>query len=144
MSSFTHFPYIIPHFVLYARNESDLVDEIVEDISAKLSEFYPSELNGLVGIDQNITQIQSSLRVESNEVLFVGIWGMGGIGKTTIARAIFDKHSLQYDGCCFFNVREELERHGSSNLRESLYMNYLREKVSIQAAEAKQDSSILL
>ncbi|WVZ24992.1 hypothetical protein V8G54_003536, partial [Vigna mungo] len=135
LSSFTHFLYITAYFLLNARNESDLVEKIVEDISVKLSKFYPSESNGLVGIDQNVTQIQSLLRVESNEVLFVGIWGMGGIGKTTIARAIFDKCSLQYDGCCFFNVREELERHGFSNLRERLIYELLeREGLDINKA----------
>jgi len=85
-----------------------------------LTNFSPSGSNGLVGIDQNIAQIQSLLLKESSEVRFVGIWGMGGIGKTTIARTIFDKYSPEYEGCCFLNVKEEVERHGLSNLQEKL------------------------
>ncbi|KAK7379713.1 hypothetical protein VNO78_34402 [Psophocarpus tetragonolobus] len=52
------------------RNESDLIDEIVDDISEKLSNLSPRESNGLVGIDQNIAEIQSLITIESSEVLF--------------------------------------------------------------------------
>ncbi|NP_001235633.1 TIR-NBS-LRR type disease resistance protein [Glycine max] len=106
-------------------DESDLVDKIVEDISEKLSKSSPSESNGLVGNDQNIVQIQSLLLKESNEVIFVGIWGMGGIGKTTIAHAMYDKYSPQYEGCCFLNVREEVEQRGLSHLQEKLISELL-------------------
>ncbi|RDY12891.1 TMV resistance protein N, partial [Mucuna pruriens] len=113
------------HYPTNFENESDLIDEIVENISEKLNKFSTSESNGLVGIDQNIAQIQSLFLKESSEVVFVGIWGMGGIGKTTLARAIFNKDSPQYDGCCFLNVREEVEQHELSLLQEKLISELL-------------------
>ncbi|XP_029127089.1 TMV resistance protein N-like isoform X2 [Cajanus cajan] len=110
------------HYPANFEDESDLIDEIVKDIRQKLNKFYPCESNGLVGIDKKVEQIQSLLISGSSEVLFLGIWGMGGIGKTTIAQAIYDKYSRhdEYDGCCFLNVREGFEQHGLSLLREKL------------------------
>lgn len=46
----------------------------LEDISEKLSKFWPSESNGLIGIDQTISQIQSLLIKESSEILFLRAW----------------------------------------------------------------------
>ncbi|KAL2333912.1 hypothetical protein Fmac_015125 [Flemingia macrophylla] len=110
------------HYPENFEDESDLIDEIVKDILQKLNKFHPYESNGLVGIDKKIEQIQSSLISDTSEVFFLGIWGMGGIGKTTIAQAIYDKysHREEYDGCCFLNVREEFEQHGLSLLRQKL------------------------
>lgn len=75
LALFIHFLlYIISLLILCdARDESDLVDGIVEDISKKLIKFCLDEFDGLVGIDQNIEKIESLLKMESNEVLFVGI-----------------------------------------------------------------------
>ncbi|KAK7379714.1 hypothetical protein VNO78_34404 [Psophocarpus tetragonolobus] len=68
----TDFPvrtYYISQLTIKLRDESDLVNGIVEDIWAKLSKFCPSELNGLVGIEQNIAPIHSLLLMKSKEVL---------------------------------------------------------------------------
>ncbi|TQD85003.1 hypothetical protein C1H46_029444 [Malus baccata] len=45
--------------------------------------------------------MDSLLCPEVGNVRFVGIWGMGGIGKTTIARAVYDKINHHFEGHCF-------------------------------------------
>ena len=57
----------------------------------------------------------------SDDVRIVGIWGMGGIAKTTPASAIFHKLYHRFEGrCSLWNVREESARHGLDRLREKL------------------------
>jgi len=47
----------------------------------------------------------------SNDVLLLGMWGMGGIGKTTIAKFIYNKVGRNFQGRCFLaNIREVWEQ----------------------------------
>ncbi|GAA0159105.1 hypothetical protein LIER_15967 [Lithospermum erythrorhizon] len=41
------------------------------------------------------------------EVLFIGLWGMGGIGKTTTARAIYEDCKEEFEGSCFLQDVKE-------------------------------------
>ncbi|KAK7343085.1 hypothetical protein VNO80_26048 [Phaseolus coccineus] len=87
--------------------------DIVGDILRKLTARYPNQLKGLVGIEENYEQIESLLRILSREVRMLGIWGMGGIGKTTLATALYAQLSSEFEGGCFLtNVRENSSRHG--------------------------------
>ena len=88
------------------------------------------ELKGLVGINKPIADLQSLIFCNGSEdVRAIGIWGMGGIGKTTIAGALFKILCSEYEGCCFLaNVREQLEMYGIIQLREKLLSVLLEEK----------------
>ena len=114
----------------YARPDAKLVEEIVEDVLKKLNRISSSDdLTGLVGIEKHIERIESLLCIDSLEVRTIVIWGMGGIGKTTLAGAMYNRISSQFDGCCFLaNVREETERYGLISLRNKLLAELLDEK----------------
>lgn len=80
----------------------------------------------LVGIDSHIEEILSLLCIESTDVRFIGIWGMGGIGKTTIAEALTSQISDRFDACYFFSsVREKSSKHELVHLQKSLFSKLL-------------------
>ncbi|KAJ4721618.1 Disease resistance protein (TIR-NBS-LRR class) [Melia azedarach] len=114
------------------RSESVLVQKIVESILRRLNDMdFPIELDkDLVGVESRIKDIESLLSYGSGRVCTLGIWGIGGIGKTTIARAVFNKFSSHFDGFCFLeNVREEYEKNGGlPQLQRKLLSTLLRDE----------------
>ncbi|KDP45590.1 hypothetical protein JCGZ_17197 [Jatropha curcas] len=88
--------------------EAKLVNDTVKHIMKKLNHASSRYSKGLIGIDFHIEQIKKLLCFGSPaDGRIVGIWGIGGIGKMTIAEAIFNTLSSQYEGCCFLkNIKE--------------------------------------
>jgi len=87
--------------------------------------------------DENYSSIESLLKIDSSEVRTIGIWGMGGIGKTTLAAAIFQKVSSKYEGSCFLeNVSEESKRNGLSYTYNRLLSELLGEDLGIYTPKA--------
>ncbi|XP_048132348.1 TMV resistance protein N-like [Rhodamnia argentea] len=90
-------------------DESKVIQEIVKDILTRLSQTPFVVAEHPVGIESRVAEVKSMLNLESkDDVLMVGLWGQGGIGKTTLGRALFNDISKQFDGSSFLaNVREK-------------------------------------
>ncbi|XP_031382362.1 disease resistance protein RML1B-like isoform X2 [Punica granatum] len=87
----------------------------------------------LVGIDGQLDSAMKLLDIQSNDdVRYIGIHGMGGIGKTTLAKFVFNKISARFDCSTFLeNVREIAAHHGIEYLQETL-LNGLDPKLTRQ------------
>ena len=80
----------------------------------------------LVGITSRVEKLMSHLAIESNVVHLIGIWGMGGMGKTTLARVVYKMISNKFDACSFIsNVRGVYEKHGILQSQQTLLNNLL-------------------
>ncbi|KAK9205774.1 hypothetical protein WN943_016044 [Citrus x changshan-huyou] len=89
------------------RPESRLIAEIANEVSERLDDTFQSESKDLIGVEWRIKEIESLLRTGSAGVYKLGIWGIGGIGKTTITGAVFNKISRHFEGSYFaYNVKE--------------------------------------
>nr|KAJ0194178.1 hypothetical protein LSAT_V11C800389220 [Lactuca sativa] len=100
-------------------HESDVIKEIVEEISLRLGPVTSNANEKLIGIEARAQRLKSELQIKSGGVRMIGIWGVGGGGKTTLASSIYDELSREFDGCCFIaNIREESRRRGLEELQE--------------------------
>jgi len=75
-----------------------------------------------VGIDSRVNNIIKSLTDATEDVRIVGLHGMAGCGKTTLAKAVFNQLYRQFEKSCFlFNVKEMSEQpNGRVRLQENL------------------------
>ncbi|KAK4278772.1 hypothetical protein QN277_016572 [Acacia crassicarpa] len=103
------------------QHEADLIKKIVEDVWSFLSTKLPSFDDNLVGIDSKVADVIPFLEIGLDDKHFVGIWGMGGVGKTTLARVVSEKLADKFDICCFLEkVKDALCKEGLVYLQESL------------------------
>ncbi|CAN1235883.1 TMV resistance protein N [Linum perenne] len=118
------------------RDESEVVAEIVDRIWSQLTHSIITKNTHLVGMDSRIQQVMKLVGDEDsncNSVRIIGICGMGGIGKTTLARVLHDTLLQQtkyqsYQSCFISNVREQFEKHGPTHVQQHFLSEILMEK----------------
>ncbi|CAI9282570.1 unnamed protein product [Lactuca saligna] len=78
------------------KHEAKFIQKIVEELSLELRSISFNIDEKLVGMKSRVKEVVSSLGT-GFDVLMIGIKGMGGGGKTTLARAVFDQISSQFE-----------------------------------------------
>lgn len=74
-------------------SEAQMISKIVKDVSNELPS---TDFDRLVGVEAHVAKLKSMIRLDSDEVKMVGIWGPAGIGKTTIAKALYNQVSSNF------------------------------------------------
>ncbi|CAN1195512.1 Protein FAR1-RELATED SEQUENCE 11 [Linum perenne] len=107
-------------------DKADLVSGVVwSHLSKTINTIATDEL---VGIDDHVEQVVKKLNLDSQGVKVVGLHGIGGIGKTTLATAVYNKICTCFDRSSFVeNIREtQQQSDGVLILQRKLMSNILR------------------
>ncbi|XP_034896725.1 TMV resistance protein N-like [Populus alba] len=110
-------------------HEAKFIQEIIKDVLNKLD---PKHLNIpklLVRIDPLARNIFDFLSTATDDVRIVGIHGMPGIGKTTIAKVLFNQLCYGFEGSCFLSNINETSRqfNGLALLQKQLLHDILKQ-----------------
>ena len=92
--------------------EHKFIQKIIEKLlDTKLNEIQLVVAKYPVGVDSRAMAIVSLLDIKVKDFRMVGIHGLGGIGKTTIAKAVYNRIFKHFEESCFLeNVREILKQ----------------------------------
>ncbi|XP_050132633.1 TMV resistance protein N-like isoform X2 [Malus sylvestris] len=89
--------------------EATFISKIVKEIVVRVQQRthlhvakYP------VGMEYCVEKVKELLGDSGNDPCVVGIWGASGIGKTTVAKAVYNAIAYKFERSCFLaNVREK-------------------------------------
>ncbi|TYJ41355.1 hypothetical protein E1A91_A03G015500v1 [Gossypium mustelinum] len=117
--------------VLQDRHESQFIQDIVKEVQNKLHLITLYVPLYLVGIDFIVTQINQWLEQDGeNKVGIATICGIGGIGKTTIAKVVYNQNIPRFESFSFLaHVRETSQDYnGIVRLQRQLISDILKGK----------------
>ncbi|CAA7018246.1 unnamed protein product [Microthlaspi erraticum] len=123
-------------------DDATMIEEIVQRISSRLLSMLPIDFADIVGMEAHMEALSPLLdMVESKDdgdARIIGISGTGGIGKTTIAKYLYEHLKLRFSPhhCFVENVAKLSGEHGLIHLQQQLLSDIFHEEnVKLESVE---------
>ncbi|KAG4159307.1 hypothetical protein ERO13_D02G167900v2 [Gossypium hirsutum] len=97
---------------LVGRDERELIRVLLREVLQHVKNTPLEVATCAVGLDTRVTELINLLGVKSSGIKVVGLHGIGGIGKTTLAKAVFNKILVHFDHHSFISNVRELSKRG--------------------------------
>ncbi|MFS7950326.1 putative TIR domain, P-loop containing nucleoside triphosphate hydrolase [Helianthus anomalus] len=115
-------------------HESQFIKKVVDTILDRLFALNSCVDECLVGMRTRFQDLKPLLDIGSGGVRMVGIWGVGGGGKTTLATSVYMEISQHFQGHCILeNVREDTRKHGLKKLQENILLSLFKKEVKVDS-----------
>lgn len=131
---------------MHCRSEADIVEEIVDVILRKINPNTLYVTKYPVGLDSRVNYITKLLSSGTEGVIKFGIYGMGGVGKTTFAKALYNQLLQEsFQGSCFLaNVRENSgTAKGLASLQKQLIQDVIKSKTAFDFHNVDQGTNLI-
>ena len=130
-------------YFIITRYESEYIKNITTTMANRLNCKFLYVGDNLLGMDSHFKKISLGLRMESNDVRMVGICGIGGIGKTTIAGYIYNQISWGFECSSFLEkVRETYKKKGPLHL-QNILLNDILEGANQKVSNSLQGANVI-
>ena len=108
------------------RREAQILEDIISDISSRINHERLHVGTNLVGVNKHANEIKKLMSIKSKDVpedvLMVGICGLDGVGKSTMAKAIYNELCYRFKRKSFLDIVGEVSKdpHGLLDLQQQL------------------------
>ncbi|CAI0445283.1 unnamed protein product [Linum tenue] len=130
--------------VTESDSQGALIEQILSEVELHLKSIYTLVTDELVGIDSRVEEVVTLLNLPSSKGKVIGIYGMGGLGKTTLSKAVYNKIYTQFDRCCFLdNVRETLTKSEGALCLQNKLISCILKKDNYQVSNVSEGINMI-